>query len=58
MISVNEGLAAEQKHTNQASVDGFKPERDSQDRNFELEKTQGILRLITQLQAEGSEVLE
>ena len=28
------------------------------DPNFELEKTQGILRLITQLQAEGSEVLE
>ena len=54
MISVNEGLAAEQKHTSEASVDGFKPERVSQDRNFELEKTQGILRLITQLQAEGS----
>ena len=58
MITVNEGLEAEQKHTSQATVDGFKPERGSQDRNLELEKTQGILRLITQLQAEGSEVLE
>ena len=42
----------------QASLSGYDAYKGHQGRNLELEKTQGILRLVTQLQAEGSEVLE
>lgn len=46
MIAVNEGLSAEEAHMSQATINGYDPNRGSSSQ-LELEKTQGILRLIT-----------